>query len=296
MLIDPTLDDRVASLTSKLGQSVIVHRLSGYRPADYQTHLYRLSLLYSGIYAATLTESGVTSTCATEIAHANLEVERHHLSHKTVNGVAIPGQLLVGISSRHSAQPANALDVAVTPSSGEPLLRSSLSAYGLYAPCHEGSIHLQTTATCSGSTRITAVASAPVTGSGLRSANAAIEAGVPLKIIVRDPLGRRIGYDSVTGTVVNEIGATASYAGVNSDPQVVTIDDAMDGDYRVDAVVVASGDYLLTVSSDDTEDGTPINSNTQSGHVVAGDHPDPLGLTMKNTVTQEPARHHAVKH
>jgi hypothetical protein len=299
-MIDPALDDRVQALAVQLApQKISIVRLSGYRPADYQTHLYRLSVLFKEIYDAKKVDPNVAVTCGDEIAKVISEVTNHGLTHKTVNGVELPGELLVGVKGRHSDLPANALDVSVVPKSDANVnaLLSALPAklpIRLYAPCHETSIHLQTLPTCSGSSTITASAFVSAGKGGIITVSSVPL--VPLRILLRDPAGRRVGYDAATGTAVNEIGAGASYSGIDSDPQVVTINDAADGDYRLEAVAVSSGDYALALTADDTEDGTNIASTSRSGHALVGDHPSPLTLNMQNTVPETPGRKHAVNH
>lgn len=294
-MIDEALNDRVRILTAQLAQQGIsLNRLSGYRPQDYQTHLYRLSVLFARIYSAEQTEPNVAVTCDSAIQRVLSEVSAHHLSHKTNNGVPIPGQLLVGMTSRHSDLPAKGLDVSLDPASGLIALKAALGRnLGLYAPCQEKSVHLQTALNCSGSTTVTAVAYVPA-GTGVLTASSGPL--VPLRLLLRSPSGRRVGYDSTTGTVINEIGETASYSGIDSDPQVVTVDDALDGAYSVETVAVSSGDYTLALTADNTEDGSNIASSSRTGHAVTGDHPEPLALNLQNTVPQAPAHPRVVSH
>jgi hypothetical protein len=294
-MIDEALDSRVQAVALQLNQKQIsITRVSGYRPADYQTHLHRLSVLFRAIYDAQKADPNVAATCAQQIGNVMTEVSHHGLTHKTVNGVPLAGELLVGKTSRHSALPANALDVSISPTSGLGALNAALPANGLYAPCHETSIHLQTVKTCPAtSTTVTASAFAPV---GVGKFAISSVTPVPLRLLLRDPAGRRVGYDTATGAVINEIGARASYSGIDSDPQVVTIDEADDGDYRVEAVAAFSGEYTLALTADDTEDGTNVATASQSGHVLTGEHLNPISIGMRNTVPQPPSRTRAVKH
>ncbi|HVT05460.1 MAG TPA: hypothetical protein VHL58_19035 [Thermoanaerobaculia bacterium] len=293
-MIDDVLDDRVQALAAQSDkQKISIVRVSGFRPPDYQTHLYRLKVLYKGIYDARKSEPNIAVTCADEIEQVMREVLNHELTHKTVMGVELPGELLVGMTSRHSDLPANALDVSVSPQSGLKAVKAALPANRLHAPCHEAFLHLQTVPKCVGSTTITAAAFVPA-GVGMLTVSSVPL--VPLRLLISDPAGRRVGYDAATGVVVNEIGEKASYSGIDSDPQVVTIDDAVDGDYRLEAVAVSSGDYMLALTADDTDDSTNVASTSRTGHALAGDRLEPLGLNLENTVPEPPGRGHAARH
>ncbi|MBI3416463.1 MAG: delta-60 repeat domain-containing protein [Verrucomicrobia bacterium] len=81
----------------------------------------------------------------------------------------------------------------------------------------------------------------------------------PVAILVQDPQGRRVGYDPVSGTVVNEIGPFASYSGLDSSPQEVEIlpEAVVYGDYRVSSVGTGSGPYTIEIqvfTEDDSGD------------------------------------------
>ena len=67
----------------------------------------------------------------------------------------------------------------------------------------------------------------------------------PVDVLITDPDGRRVGFDCATGSAVNEI-AGATYSGQGSEPQIVMIPDAFDGDYEVQLVGRAAGDYDMT--------------------------------------------------
>lgn len=69
----------------------------------------------------------------------------------------------------------------------------------------------------------------------------------PIALLVTDPAGRRIGFDPVTRSIVNEIGPDASYSGLGSEPQVFEFEDMPDGDYVISGVGTGNGPYTLEV-------------------------------------------------
>ncbi|MCP8313901.1 MAG: caspase family protein [archaeon] len=96
-----------------------------------------------------------------------------------------------------------------------------------------------------------------------------ITAHSPVNILVTDPTGRRVGYDPVTDSVINEIPG-ATYSGIGSEPQTITIPSPLDGLYRVDAFGTASGEYNLQIDTLDST-GTLIDSITWKGTASKGD-------------------------
>lgn len=67
----------------------------------------------------------------------------------------------------------------------------------------------------------------------------------PVDLMVTSPDGHRIGYDTATETVVNEIsGATLS--GSDTEPQWITILNPLDGNYNIELIGTDSGDFHLT--------------------------------------------------
>ena len=60
----------------------------------------------------------------------------------------------------------------------------------------------------------------------------------PVAILVIDPEGRKVGFDPITGTIVNEIPG-ASYTGPDSEPQVLGIPTFLPGTYQM--LIVGTG-------------------------------------------------------
>ncbi|HZJ64936.1 MAG TPA: thrombospondin type 3 repeat-containing protein [Kofleriaceae bacterium] len=83
-------------------------------------------------------------------------------------------------------------------------------------------------------------------------------------ILVTDAAGHRIGLDPITRGVLNEIGATASYSGAGTRPQIVEIGDGARGAYVINGIPRGSGDFTVAI---DTSDGDSVALGTQ---LVAG--------------------------
>lgn len=91
----------------------------------------------------------------------------------------------------------------------------------------------------------------------------------PVNILVTAPNGFRIGYDSVTGTVVSEIEG-ATYSGLGTEPQLIVIPSPSPGDFIIDLYGTDVGTYTLTVEFV-AEDGTIVDSETWTGTTYLGE-------------------------
>jgi hypothetical protein len=103
---------------------------------------------------------------------------------------------------------------------------------------------------------------------------------LPVRILLRDPFGRRVGYDPVVGAEVNEIGESATYSGADSAPQIVTVEGAPRGSYLVEASAVESGAYTLAISADDLDHDFTIASESFSGNAKVAQPVTPLVLDV----------------
>ncbi len=78
----------------------------------------------------------------------------------------------------------------------------------------------------------------------------------PADILLVDPQGRRIGFDSGSGAVVNEIPG-GSYTGVGTEPETITLPYAV-GTYQVEAYglpsLTAAAPYRLSIATADSTD------------------------------------------
>jgi len=92
------------------------------------------------------------------------------------------------------------------------------------------------------------------------TASMRIEAHSPVNILVTDPLGRQIGFDYISGEIINEIQG-ATYSGPETDPQVITIPNPIEGTYVIDAYGTDTGQFTITMSTV-AQDGTLIETVT----------------------------------
>ena len=61
-----------------------------------------------------------------------------------------------------------------------------------------------------------------------------------------DPQGNRVGFDYVSGEIVNEI-LGALYNGPDTEPQLISISEPLNGDYTILLSGTGTGTYSLTV-------------------------------------------------
>jgi len=68
----------------------------------------------------------------------------------------------------------------------------------------------------------------------------------PVNVMVTDPTGKRIGYDSSTLLEINEI-VGAFHSGSGTEPQIIVIPDPSDGLYSITLTGTGTGNYTLTI-------------------------------------------------
>ena len=91
----------------------------------------------------------------------------------------------------------------------------------------------------------------------------------PGNILVTAPNDLRVGYDSATQTIVNEIEG-ATYSGPRTEPQVVSIPSPLPGVYDIDIVGTDSGVYTITIWSM-AEDASLGDIEANAGETVEGE-------------------------
>ena len=96
-----------------------------------------------------------------------------------------------------------------------------------------------------------------------------IEARSPVNILVIDPLNRQVGYDGVSGQILNEI-LGATYSGPGSQPQIVIIPNVFSGDYTVEVFCTGTGAYEILINSLSAE-GLIIDSISWVGTAKEGE-------------------------
>ena len=240
--VELNLDNAVYSLTSKIPG---LTRSSGYRPFKYQQHLRQLRDLlekYNKLSAEEKTD------CAELKEELDTEIQSvHGLAMK--NGlpqVNRPG------TSLHNSVPSGAIDFPVKNWSEKDRKKLDLAAdaLGLIRSCPQDAVHY----TLKGQDCTERI------GGGAQS---------PVALLLIDPLGRRIGYDTTTGLVINEIGADASYSGLDSEPQLIEVAKAEKGLYVLKAVGTDSGPYTIFLQRE-TDDGELIERFTETGNASPG--------------------------
>jgi len=68
----------------------------------------------------------------------------------------------------------------------------------------------------------------------------------PINILVTDPNGRQVGYDTTRQLIVNDIEG-AFYSGNGTEPQILMIPDQINGIYSITVVGTATGNYTFAV-------------------------------------------------
>ena len=112
-----------------------------------------------------------------------------------------------------------------------------------------------------------------------------IVVGSPVDILTIDPQDRRIGYDSETGTAVNEI-PEATYSGLGSQPQIITIPSPIPGGYSIYSFGTGTGNYTIIIESIATN-GTIIGTLTLNNTASQGKL-DTYSIELKEDYTVIP--------
>ncbi|MDH5482644.1 MAG: PKD domain-containing protein [Candidatus Bathyarchaeota archaeon] len=102
-----------------------------------------------------------------------------------------------------------------------------------------------------------------LSGSTLR-----IAAYSPVNIMVTDPFGRRVGFDSDSGETLNEI-TGATYTGPGTEPQEIYIPEPLEGDYVVQVFGTGVGAYEITLES--VVNGSITDSDSWQGTTTIGE-------------------------
>jgi hypothetical protein len=94
----------------------------------------------------------------------------------------------------------------------------------------------------------------------------------PVNLLLTDSYGYRIGYDPVSGKVVDDYGSDgAFYSGPGTHPQVIDIYSTATtpGEYSVSGIGTSEGDYTITLETSNV-DGYLLDSRNLTGHVKSG--------------------------
>jgi len=254
--VDDTLSLQMGLLEIDLIRQLglITNRTSGYRPPAYQSHLYELRTKLIAIKNAIAKDSNQETACAELLAKINKEIDEIHGIARS-NGLPTvnkPG------TSLHEISPAQAIDLGPKASLQTPSLTTQIEllavAHGLWRPnCRPK--------------KCDPVHFARLGLSSPQQVSALVQS--PVNILMRDPLGRRLGFDPVTGTVINEIGSGTFYSGPDTEPQLIDIGGAVSGTYTVTGVGTGVGPYTLTLTRTD-EDGEILETQVITGVASPG--------------------------
>jgi Tol biopolymer transport system component len=92
-----------------------------------------------------------------------------------------------------------------------------------------------------------------------------IKAESPVNILVIDEYGFKVGFDSSTQSIVNEI-AGATYTGPGKEPQIITLPSSLAGTFFVQLCGTGTGGYTLTATTFDPN-GASIGSHVWTGTI-----------------------------
>jgi hypothetical protein len=234
-------------------------RTSGYRSPAHQEHLYELKTKLMEIREEIRRDPAQATMCKQLKMKIDDEIcNRHGLAGANcLNGVP-QGNPQVSKISAHTIFPAAAVDLGgierLTPDQQKIVDRLANDS-GLCRPCRKSNGELDKVHfTLKGS-----------------PCNATIRGTMqsPVDIMITDPLGRKVGFDPITASIVNEIGSSAFYSGPGTEPQIIEIGGAIPGTYIVTGIGIGTGPYRLTLERVD-EDGEVLESQVTSGNILPG--------------------------
>jgi hypothetical protein len=247
--IELELDTAAMALESDYGPGLT--RTSGYRPYEYQKHFSELRDRF--ITAKNLT-AAQRDACSTFIQELNNEIVSIHGIARSADGTP---QVNPPDSSVHATVPALALDFNTLRLNPQQLSVIDVLAMenGLYRACP-------------GKSAIGDKVHYSRKGVPCKQQIQAISHS-PVALLVIDPSGRRVGYDSATRSVINEIGTDATFNGLDSEPQILEIVNPIDGVYKLTGTGIDTGIYEVLISRL-SEDGDILESVNRTGTAVAG--------------------------
>jgi hypothetical protein len=257
------LSDRMTSNVFLLALQTrqVVSRVSGYRPPAYQVHLHNIRETCTALTQAIRQDPAQKAACQDVRNQVEAEIAYHQPWAKVdANGCPAVNK---AEHSLHSLFPALALDMGVAglTAAQQVVLDHDAASFGLHRPCPSKAHYTLSGGKCDEVVKATAHS--------------------PIDIVVIDPLGRKVGFDSVSGNVVNELGESAWYSGRGSEPQFIEIGDVVPGTYTVRGIGTQTGPYQLELTRE-SEEGDRLASKTTSGTTTPGGQ---VELTIAAPVT-----------
>jgi hypothetical protein len=106
----------------------------------------------------------------------------------------------------------------------------------------------------------------------------------PVNLLVVDPQGNRVGFDYISGEIVNEIPG-ALYNGLGTEPQLISISEPLNGDYTILLSGTGAGNYSLTVGFITPEKNV---TQTYNGEILENDILESVATISENEMTTTP--------
>lgn len=109
----------------------------------------------------------------------------------------------------------------------------------------------------------------------------AVPYSVPVHVLITDPLGRKLGYQT-NGTFINQI-PYAFYHGKADEPKIIAIPYPIEGTYQTQVIGSNSGTYGIVVATQRLDRNlNVINGTTSSGQITTYDinYKPPMGIYM----------------
>ena len=265
------------------------YRKSGYRPPPYQRHLYELNTQSEKLREA-LKDPSQFALCQERIDEVEGEKDQHSLTRRTnepfPQTVQVSEFLPAHAHKTDAGEPqALALDMSgyragLTPAQ----LAAFASSLGLLRPFPGADPpHF---------IEISNVLPPP----GYKWLIAS-----PVDVLLRDPLGRRVGFDSATGQVVNELGENGYFSGRGTEPAVIEIGEVVPGTYTLNGIGNGNGPYRIEVTkvalagpetiqvfTGTALDGTPITPVVIDVPIPTADTVSPI-VTPPNPLVIQPS-------
>jgi PKD domain/Carboxypeptidase regulatory-like domain/Ig-like domain CHU_C associated len=264
--VESTLSTAITNLQGSINATLgfLPPRTSGYRPLAYQAHLYELYTKLKAIQEAVNTDPLQADACAQLKGRIDDEIDhKHEIARSGMTNLPLVNPPAV---SAHTTNPANAVDLGSIrdlPPAQQNIIDQLARQNGVTRPCsNDDKPHFTLKGTPCHLTLSITVQS-------------------PINILVTDPLGRRIGFDPVMSSVVNEIGSSAYYSGPSTEPQLLNIGAMFAGPYMISAIGTATGSYTITIQTLD-EDAGLNSSQVISGNITLG---QTISLTTAATYT-----------
>ena len=268
--LDPTLRSVVQEFIAKVKSGGVTPTItSAYRPTSYQALFYELRtkflqlLTYAGISQAKGLPQLVAQSSDPDVNalanQVNLLISRHGINPKESDGTPAVNPPLKSLHCVVNAQGQPAAQAVDIYFDGQPP-----ADFNQDIPTNSDNVPLLVLKHSEG-------------GSGghyelnAEALSGEIEVHSPVALLITDPMGRRLGYDPITGKYVNEINALATDSGQGTEPEVFTIPlgSVVPGLYQFSGVGTGLGPYLITLMIFGEDSSQPLFDQTIASGVTS---------------------------